>query len=162
MAMEMTELTYDKYRMQNVFGEKPASLRGEIAEFWLANGALQDEAAAWRRTKEVVLVIRNPEGEMVGISTVYLSDFGARGDKYYFFRMFIRPGDRVPGMMRFVTRETGEFLKARYTPGGPRGFVIITENAKLMGPGMRGMLQRAGLTDGGKTRDGADIWYADF
>ena len=160
--MDKPELTYDKYGIHNVFGEKPTSLRAEIVEFWLRQGALQNEAAAWQRTKDVVLVVRNPESEVVGISTVYVADFRTRGNKYYFYRMFIGQGHRVPGMMRFVTLATLDVLKTRHKPGGPSGLLVVAENPKLTGPGVMRMAQRGGFTYAGKNQNGFDVWGFGF
>lgn len=159
--MAAPDLAYHDYRMQNVFGEKPEGLRREIVAFWRANRALRrGEAEAWRRSNEVVLVIRNPEGEIAGVTSVYAAAF--RGATYYFYRMFIRRGDRVPGMMRFATLETRHFLQRQHAPGGPKGMIVISENPKLMNPGMRRMMARGGFTDAGKTPKGLDIWRFDF
>src|SRR3990170_7315249 len=103
-SMASTDLSYGDYQMEIVLGEKPEELRHEIVEFWKANRALRTgPEERWRRSAEVALIARNGKREIVGVSTVYVRNFRTPDNKYYFYRMFIREGDRVPGMMRFMT-----------------------------------------------------------
>ena len=90
-----------------------------------------------------------------------MGDFRTHG-KFYFYRMFIRPGDQIPGMMRVVTLATRDFLKPQHAPGGPGGFITIFENPKLMRPGLRRMMERNGFTHASRTPKGFDIWRFDF
>ncbi len=82
--------------------------------------------------------------------------------KYYAYRMFIQPADRVSGMMRFMERKTREHLRGLKIKDKPAGMSIVTQNIKLMGPGMRREFERAGYTCIGKTPRGFDLWINDF
>ena len=155
------ELTYGEYRIVPVYGGVTDTLRGEIVGFWARNGAIGDMREAWRRTDEVVYVIRGRDGAIAGVSTVYVAP-GRDGRRRYVYRMFIQPGDRVYGMMAFVTAATRDFLRDLDVPNKPVGVVIITENRKIMRKGMRRVLQRIGFTLVGKTHAGLDVWRSDF
>ena len=174
-SMASTDLSYGDYQMEIVLGEKPEELRHEIVEFWKANRALRTgPEERWRRSAEVALIARNGKREIVGVSTVYVRNFRTPDNKYYFYRMFIRESDRVPGMMRFMTLTTRDALDERHeeggppaaggpaAAGGPKGVVIVTENKKLMRPGMRRMMERGGFTLAGKSPKGFDVWRYDF
>jgi len=124
--------------------------------------AVPTEARARSRCGDVVLVARNPDGEIVGVSSVYREHFRGAGEVYWFYRMFIRPPDRVPGMMRHMTALTRDHLRGLDVPDKPRGVIIVTENPKLMRRGMRRVLERLEFTYVGATAKGQDIWQLKF
>lgn len=151
---------YHGYTIYNVYHAVPAGLRDEIIDLWRRNRILPHPDEAERRVDEVVLVIRGPAGQIVGVSTVYIGDFQQPGNSYYFYRMFIQPADRIPGLMRFVALRTREILKAQHVPGtdGPQGVIHVNENQKLMRPGMKRMFERNGYEYLGRGPKGNDIW----
>lgn len=153
---------YHGYTIYNVYKTVSGDLRDEIIDLWRRNRILPGPEEARRRVDQVVLAIRNPAGQVVGVTTVYTGDFQQRGNVYYFYRMFIQPSDRIPGLMRSVTLRTRDLLRERHTPDGPRGVIIVTENAKLMRPGMRRMFERNGYEYMGRGPKGNDVWRALF
>lgn len=153
---------YHGYTIANVYRNIPAGLRGEIIDLWLRHRVIPSQGEAQRRVDQVVLAIRNPAGRMAGVTTAYVGDFQQPGNSYYFYRMFIQPDDRIPGMMRFVTLRTRDVLAAHHRPGGPQGMIIVTENQKLMRPGMRRMFERNGYEYLGRGPKGNDIWRSMF
>jgi hypothetical protein len=155
------ELTYGEYSIVPVYGRVTDALRGEIVEFWTRNRAIGNPREAWRRTGEVVYVVRRPDGAVAGVSTVYVAP-GQDGRRRYVYRMFIQPGDRVYGMMAFVTAATRDLLRELDVPNKPAGVVIVTENRKIMRKGMRRVLRKIGFTLVGKTQAGLDVWRSDF
>src|SRR5471030_3304168 len=103
-------LNYQNYTFRSVYGQVDEALRTEIVAFWTRSHAITDIQEAWRRTREVVLVVRNPAGEIAGISSVVVCRL-PENKRYYFYRMFIQPRDRIYGMMHAVTVATREFLR---------------------------------------------------
>jgi hypothetical protein len=153
---------YHGYTIENVYRAVPPGLREEILELWRRNAVIPSREEAVRRVDQVVLAIRNRAGEVAGVSTVYVGDFREPGDACYFYRMFIQPDDRIPGLMRFVTLRTCDVMRERHVAGGPRGVIIVTENRKLMRPGMRRMFERNGYEYMGRDPKGHDVWRALF
>lgn len=153
---------YHGYTIDNVYQAVSDGLRAEIVDMWLNNKIIPSRGMALRRVDQVFLSIRNPAGQLAGVATVYVDDFQQRGDSYYFFRMFIQPHDRIPGLMRFSAVLTRDLLRARHKPGGPQGIVHVNENQKLMRPGMRRMFERNGYEYMGRTPKGNDVWRALF
>lgn len=154
--------SYCDYRLHYVYGRTSAEQRREIIDFWKRSNALGDEQASADRARQVVFMVRNADDRLVGVSTVYIADFMHPGQRFYFYRMFIQPEDRVPGMMRFVTLRSRDMLQAEYTPGSPRGIVIVTENRKLMRAGMKRMFERNGWQYVGRGPRGNDLWLWPF
>jgi len=153
---------FHDYRIAAVYGTVDDATCGELARFWLAERAVPSEERARSRCGDVVLISRNPDGEIVGVSSVYRERFRGAGDVYWFYRMFIRAADRVPGMMRFMTALTRDHLRDLEAQDKPRGVIIVTENPKLMRRGTRRTLERIGFTYVGATAKGQDIWRSDF
>ena len=155
------ECYYRDYRISSVYGRVDAELTDELVDFWLRNGALPDAQTARQRAPQVVFVARNTEGRIVGVTTVYVAAPKGRG-RYYIYRMFIQPTDRVYGMMTFLTAKTRDHLGGLDIPEKPKGVVAVTENPKLMRPAARREFERTGFTHSGKTGRGFDIWISDF
>lgn len=153
---------YQGYAVENVYRVISPALRDEIVEMWLRNQALPNRELALQRVDQVFLSIRNPAGQLAGVATVYIDDFQQRGNPYYFFRMFIQPHDRIPGLMRFGAILTRDLLRGQHKPGGPQGIIHVNENQKLMRPGMRRMFERNGYEYMGRDPKGQDIWRALF
>jgi hypothetical protein len=154
------EHRYRDYQLINIFADHGNPLRERVIEFWDNNGVLaRDEAV--RRSNEIVFVIMDANDEIAGVSTAYPDSFRSPGDFYYFYRMYIAPAHRVYGMMEFITDKTRDFL--RDTAGDrASGVVIITENAKLMRPGIKRRLRHIGFQHAGKNPTGLDIWVSEF
>src|SRR6185436_20933426 len=92
---------------------------------------ITDAGEARRRADELVCVARNGRGEIVGVNTVYVSGFRSVDERYYFYRMFMRPQDRVLHLSCELVRMAVEALREHPQPG-VKGVVLVTENPKLM------------------------------
>jgi hypothetical protein len=161
--VDKTSFEVGGYRLSNVYGRVSPALAEEIVVLWASAGAIQPAEAA-RRVKEVVFVVRDPDGVLVGVNTVYVMDFLRAGSPYYFYRAFVRESDRRSfGVQPALTRETRKFL-AQYegTMPRPKGIVIVAENVKVSRAGTRRMLERMGWHHLGKGPRGFDIFYQNF
>jgi hypothetical protein len=112
-----------------------------------------------QRSRQVFYVARNPAGELVGISSVYVADFRKAGDPHYFYRTFVRPEDRNYFLMVHMWQRTGECLRAEYAPGKPRGLVIVAENPLFQHPKVQTRMRQEGYRQVGKDGRGCDDWY---
>ena len=159
--MEGPALAFQGYRLVNVFDEPGHPLREAVIRFWTDEGILTPEQAQ-QRTRDRVYVVLDRDDKVAGVSTVYIDDFRSPGERYYFYRLFIRPGDRVYGMMKYMTAATRDYLRDRADPGKPLGVVVITENRKLMRRGIKREFRRIDFRSAGKTPLGLDIWVSEF
>jgi hypothetical protein len=154
---------FKHYRLDNVYLHATAAQRAETRNFWLREQALADPREAERRTREVVLMVRRDDTtELVGVSTVALQRLRDSG-AVYVYRMFLRREDRIPYLMRAVTNASRDFLRSFPHPQAPvAGMLIVTENRKLMRPGIRRYFERHRYQYRGKTLRGLDLWLAPF
>jgi hypothetical protein len=94
----------------------------------------------------------------VAVNTVYPGRLRPNGPLLFFYRMFVQPGDRVFGLMRFLTVKGWEVLNETPMENKPAGVVIVTENRKLQRRGMVAMLEAEGWERVGRDGQGQDIW----
>lgn len=155
--MEPTE-KHNTYTIHNVYRRSTPEQSEEILAFWKRNNALPNAEEAQKRVKQVVMMVTGSGGEVVGVSTVYPGQIQNDNREYFFYRMFIQPGDRVFGLMTDVTQKTLQFLQKTEFPGKPDGLIIVTENPKLMRKGAMARLRRLGFQFLGKNAKGMDVW----
>ncbi len=153
---------FGKYTLETVYLGTIEAQRQEIMHLWQTQGVLPDAAERLRRSHEAVVLVRNQNGALAGLSTVGLLA-AANGRLFYSYRMFIRSADRVPYLMIAVTRCTCNFLRTFCHPSGHvDALVVISENPKLMLPGSRRALRSIGFTWSGSTSSGLDCWRMDL
>jgi len=156
------KLRFGDYVLEDVYLCASEEQRRESMAFWLEHKAVSDPNERARRSHEVVVMVRNGEGELAGLSTVGLTRVGD-GRIFYAYRMFMRPRDRVPYLMWKVTDGSRDLLRNFTHPQGHvAGLLIVTENPKLMRRGMKRDFQRHGYHYQGKTPQGLDVWAVEF
>ncbi|WP_248746859.1 MULTISPECIES: hypothetical protein [unclassified Pseudomonas] len=154
---------FKNHRIVWVWGQVTAQMRSELIAFWGETGAIPDPAEAWRRTFEVACVVLDPEGRIVGVSSVYCASPGA-GALYWFYRTFIREDHREVGLAPRLFTHTYEQLALAYAGDAqaPVGMMIIVENPKLeTAAGIR-VIQRAGFQHLGIDESGQSVWHRLF
>jgi hypothetical protein len=162
MQAVIQEETFRQYRLQRIYGHTTAALSDEIIAFWRHYQALPPSDDGRERSRQVFFIARNPAGELVGVCSVYIDNFARAGDPHYFYRTFIRPEDRNYFLMIRMWQRTSECLLAEYTPGTPRGLVVIAENPLFQHPKLHQQLRRVGYRHLGKEERGCDVWYLDL
>ena len=152
------QIQYNDYTVHRVYGRMTHDQRQAVIALWQRNQILPHPAEAQTRVNQVVMMATNPQGEAVGVSTIYPQLNPGNNRWYWFYRMFVQPGDRDYGLTRLITVKTYEFLKQYQVEHKPAGLVIVTENRKLMRKGMRRLLARNGFEYVGQDRRGQDVW----
>jgi hypothetical protein len=158
------EISFRGYRLTPVYLGITDAERAEVIAMWRDARAFRDPSVAEQRSREVVLLVRHAaSGDLAGVSTVALKPRPADGRMLYHYRMFLRPEHRQPHLMRAVTNTTRDVLRDfRHPDAEPAGMLIVTENRKLMRPGLKRLLERHGYEYRGRERRGLDVWLARF
>jgi hypothetical protein len=163
MAQTYPTISFKDCRIFWVHGTTTPEVRERIALFWLDNNAIRDTAEADRRAQEVGCIVVNAAAEIIGVNTVYRGSLVKDGPRYWFYRTFVRPGSRSPGLSSAVFRFTAKKLAAAPRDAeAPQGIVVVAENPKLARPGGRRRLERLGLQSRGVGPLGNEIWVLDF
>lgn len=151
------------YQFLNVFQRTTPPLRAAIAALWHRHRILPPNVDPLQRAHQVAVAIIRNNDTLVGVSTVYQGVIRqpqpavAQDIPVYFYRMFIQPQDRVPELMRKVTNATFAILQALHRAGQAKGMAIVSENRKLMRPGLRRKLERNGYVLIGQNAAGQDV-----
>mgnify|MGYP001826358088 CR=1 FL=1 len=158
------ETAFRGYRLTPVYLAITDAERAEVIAMWRDARAFRDPSVAEQRSREVVLLVRHAAcGDLAGVSTVALKPRPTDGRMLYHYRMFLRPEHRQPHLMRAVTNATRDHLRAfRHPDVAPAGMLIVTENRKLMRPGLKRLLERHGYEYRGRERRGLDVWLTRF
>lgn len=151
------------YLIDNVYLTLDTGTRQEIIDLWTGERVL-DLVSAKQRVNEVVCTIRNPQGRLIGVNTVYPDTFQADGNRYYFMRAFIQKSERgVWGLILSVLHTTVGFLKEHGNAAErPEGIIMAVENKKLWRKGAHHQLKKHGWTFLGAGPRGNQIWYVRF
>lgn len=106
--------------------------RRKVKDLWRRYGALE-EGIIERRAREIVFVIKDPEGDVVGVSTVRSIQAKFLNNHFlYEYRCFISPDYRIPGMDTLLSVKTKAFLELQ--EGSllkHKGILMIIENPDL-------------------------------
>lgn len=101
----------------------------QVLEFWAASGALSRSDARERLT-EVVCVLRDADGAVAGVCSVYAADVALIGDRRFWVFRSLLPGaavDHVPAMISATFAAlAAEFDEA---PGSPIGLCVLLAGA---------------------------------
>ena len=155
--------TYHDYRIDYVYGHTTADQKRRVVDFWRRHRVLRNSQDAARRVDEVVFIAVDEHDRVVGVNTVYIECEPRNHKQYFFYRMFVQPGNRETRLMAFMTGKAFQHLKQLEMADKPAGLVIVAENPKLMRSGMRRYLERHGLSlcgtlVSGHDAQGRDVW----
>ena len=134
----------------------------ELIAFWSAHGAL-DEGEARRRLPEVVCVLRDATGAIVGVNSVYANVIGIIGREFWIYRTFIAPGPGVAAAPAMV-QAAFDALEAEHDPegGGPVGLALLIDDPATISERPEAVWPEAGLMYAGYTDDLQQIRIAYF
>lgn len=145
-------------------GELSAGMRARLVQFWLGNGAIADIHQCWQRTFDVGCIALDSRADIVGVSSIYVDRLNDAGSTYWFYRMFVRPDSRMPGLSKTIFLTTFAHLAQLYGAerGAPAGMVVVAENPKFDRPGAQRSLRAIGLESLGIDRHGKSVWRRNF
>jgi hypothetical protein len=104
----------------------------EVVTLWTTKAGLPRQEAS-RRLQELVVLIRDPEGRLIGVSTAQQGRVHEGGEAHCFLRMFFQPESRgVRGLAAHGLGVAFDLLARRHaSPPAPVGVILVTENPKL-------------------------------
>ena len=154
--------SFKDYLLENVYLRTTEAQRAEILALWRSEGAGIQGEDADRSSYEAVFLVRARSGELAGVGTVALVRL-KKGGRFYSFSMFLRKRDRVPNLTLTVLNATRDFLRDfKHPVAQPVGMLSVSENSKLMRPGVRKLFERHGYKFFGQTARGEDVWLVEF
>jgi len=142
-----------------VYKQLTQPLREQIFNLWSTNQIMPFDEML-KRIDQVVVVAMDGR-EVVGVTSVYVSPFGAEDKLYYYYRMFIKPSHRNRNITRTsppMSTLTRDFLESYNVTPKPHGVVCVLENSKISDK----LMTTLGWNYYGKNSQDLPIWYVDF
>lgn len=151
--------SYKNYQLEWVGGQPSDKQAAEILDLW---AGVIDPPEAKRRLNEVMLCLRNQQGQLIGVTTAYTAPFVKPGQIYWYMRMYISPNERgVFGLARQAGSLTYAAL-AEQQANPAEGVMLVTENPKLWRPAIGKAFQEKGWRLLGRGPRGNLLWYQRF
>lgn len=123
----------------------------QVIEYWkdAGFGTVPDE-----RAQQIVVIARNENSKIMGISTTASVFVPSFKNKMYVFRASLHPEFRMPGLLEYITTESLKHLEATYKDNDPECIGVL---AKIESPQLkkhRTIHARTGLNFVGFAEDG--------
>lgn len=150
------------HSIQVVRGRLEPQVADELVRFWSERGALS-EPAARQRLAEVVCVLRDSDGEVAGVNSVYADRVELIGGRrFWIYRSFLRPDHREcgPEMIDAAFEALDEEFQA--TNEGPVGVCVLIADREEMRRRPEAVWPGVGFIYAGYTRGGAQARIAYF
>jgi hypothetical protein len=130
-----------------------------VLEFWRRENAISDEASAKKRLGEIVLLARDENGVVAGVSTAVKISMPRLGQPTYYFRCFIGKQWRKSRLVLHLLRRTCDVLEnyARSHDFPCIGVILEMENARFGQALQRAWWPSTGFVFIGKSQRGLDL-----
>jgi len=144
-----------------VYGNLTIEQENAVISLWIRNGVVALEEAKKRVAQVSTLIVK--DRTLIGVSTVYLSDFTAPNNPYFFFRMYIKAEERGSNSIRREVLKTNFSQLKRAFSDTAYGLVAELENKKLSKLGATShYMQKRGWSYYGKNPIGLQVWFVRF
>lgn len=122
------------YLIEDVRHDLAGSVRDEIVQFWLEEGALPEERATDRVNQAIQILRSESGGPIIGICTAQIV-YAKRVRSYlYNYRSFIGRTHRSHGLVRHLCISSYDLLNGDFVAGKQKlaiGVILDIENAQL-------------------------------
>jgi hypothetical protein len=118
---------------ENAWGKDVSSFRKQVVNIWVRHRGPRGPEAE-ERLKQVVYVVKNDRGDVVGLSTAFKSYVKQLRNHFFVFRLSVIPEYRVPGLtskLLVLTRDFLESIHLAETADVPIGLITLVENEAL-------------------------------
>lgn len=139
-----------------VHGEVGGELLEELVRFWTERGAL-DEQAARVRAPQVLCVLRDEEGRIVGVNSAFAEEVPAIGGRtFWIYRMLIDESHRAEAAPEMLEEAFGS-LAADFDADGPVGLCVLLADPSIFPNHERAFWEELDLIYAGYLPDGRQV-----
>lgn len=86
------------YQLEAVWPTPPSNVREEVVRFWTAENALPSRSDAEERAFQLLVVARDVDGHVAGVSTAVRTFVPQLGFDCFFYRTFVGQKHRTRGL----------------------------------------------------------------
>ena len=142
-----------------IWDQDAAEARSQVKALWRKYRALEAEELLEERSRQIVFIVRTPEGETGGVSTVRPVQVRLLNNHYFYeFRCFIAPPFRAPGLDSLLALKTKSFLEGLPNPGTKfKGLLMVIENEDLKRQRTKAVWPATGMVFAGYNPEGHHI-----
>jgi len=115
------------FSFQVIWQKVSEELTEEIVSVWESLNVLPKNTNPRERATEVVLLVRNEENQIIGITTAKTLYYPPIKNELFFFRGLIVPGSRIPGLFMNMTMETIQVLEEHFNNSNTSPIGVFTE-----------------------------------
>ena len=118
---------------ENVWGKDADALRDPVLAIWRRNGGPTGDDTS-ERLRQLVFVLKNADGEVVGMSTAFKAHIKRLRNYFYVIRLMLVPGYRIPGLTSRLLVSTRDFLESIHEQESTNraiGIITLVENQRI-------------------------------
>jgi hypothetical protein len=122
-----------KLVFENVWRKEATEVRQQVMNIWKQMGGLDQQQAA-QRIDQLVYVVKDDSGKVIGISTAFKAYIKQLRNHLYAFRCMLVPECRIPGLTSKLLVITRDFLEAIHEQDGEEkaiGVITLVENERI-------------------------------
>lgn len=145
--------------MENVWCREVDSIRDQVLEIWRHHGGpIGDQAED--RLRQLVFVVKDEMGRVVGISTAFKTYIKQLRNHFYAIRLMLVSGYRIPGLTSHLLVSTRDFLESVHEQDDTDqaiGLITLVENPLLKEHRNEAIWPASGMVYIGNSKEGHHI-----
>lgn len=145
--------------MENVWGREVDSIRDQVLEIWRHHGGPSGHQAE-DRLRQLVFVVKDEMGRVVGISTAFKTYIKQLRNHFYAIRLMLVSGYRIPGLTSHLLVSTRDFLESVHEQDDTHqaiGLITLVENPSLKEHRNEAIWPASGMVYIGNSKEGHHI-----
>lgn len=148
-----------KLVFENLWQKDVSHIQEQVLKIWRDHGG-PDAQQALERLRQIVFVVRDPTGEVVGISTAFKAYIKQLRNHLFAFRLMLVPDYRIPGLTSKLLVSTRDFLESIHhldTTDQAIGLITLVENQRLKEHRNEAIWPASGMVYIGNSKEGSHI-----
>lgn len=118
------------FSFHNYWRKDKTEIKADLSQFWISNEVLKASRVD-NRVDETVIICRNKQGQLIGVSTVFKSLVEQLRNEAYVFRCFIAEAHRAPALDTQLVLKTFQILEQSVASGAKDkaiGLLMVVQN----------------------------------
>lgn len=150
----------DEFIIENVWQQERPEVVEAVTRMWLASQAFSEIDAARERATQLVYVVRNNRGEIIGASTGFKAYIKMVKNYFYAVRLMLDPAYRIPGLaskLLVLTRDHFQSIVHEEKENPCIGVITLVENEQIKNGLKQAIWPASKMVYVGKTKKGCPI-----
>lgn len=148
------------FTIENVWQQERPDIVEAVTKMWLSSFAFSDVDAARERATQLVYVVRNRDGDIIGASTGFKAYIKMIKNYCYAVRLMLDPAYRIPGLAQkllVLTRDHFQSIAHEEKENPCVGVITLVENDQIRNGLTQAVWPASKMVYVGKTKRGYPI-----